>query len=181
MLAPPHRAKGAPSARRGEGLGVGGIPTSIGLQSPPPSLPHKGGGIALYIVERSRFQPIARAPVAGIEGAENARLDARERAQHLPFRERQPRREPERRVAQQPGRAAVRLEERRQPAARDLVERDVAPLTIPGDDALTVKIDPTNWFKIDNQVLDLVSLNGQLVELEDRFVAGISGTHSGRH
>ena len=57
----------------------------------------------------------------------------------------------------------------------------VPPLTIPGDEALTVKIDPSNWFKIGNRVLDLVSLNGQLVELEDRFVAGISGTHSGRH
>jgi len=57
----------------------------------------------------------------------------------------------------------------------------VPPLTIPGDQALTVKIDPASWFKIGNQVLDLVSLNGQLVELDDRFGAGISGTHSGRH
>ena len=31
----------------GEGLGVGGIPTAIALQSPPPDLPHKGGGMAL--------------------------------------------------------------------------------------------------------------------------------------
>jgi hypothetical protein len=30
----------------GEGLGVGGIPTASVLQSPPPNLPHKGGGIA---------------------------------------------------------------------------------------------------------------------------------------
>ena len=57
----------------------------------------------------------------------------------------------------------------------------VPPLTIPGDDALTVKIDPANWFRIGNQVLDLHALNGQLVELEDRFAVGISETHRGRH
>ena len=37
---PPPRAEGAPSARRGEGLGVGGIPIAGSLDSPPPSLPH---------------------------------------------------------------------------------------------------------------------------------------------
>ena len=42
---PPHRAKGAPLAQRGEGLGMGGIPTASVLQSPPPPFPHKGGGM----------------------------------------------------------------------------------------------------------------------------------------
>jgi aerobic carbon-monoxide dehydrogenase small subunit len=33
---PPHRAEGASSTRRGEGLGVGGNPTFDALESPPP-------------------------------------------------------------------------------------------------------------------------------------------------
>jgi hypothetical protein len=57
----------------------------------------------------------------------------------------------------------------------------VPPLTIPGDDALTVKIDPSAWFKLGNQVLDLASLNGQLIELGDHFEVGIEGSHRGRH
>jgi hypothetical protein len=56
----------------------------------------------------------------------------------------------------------------------------VPPLTIPGDEALTVKIDPSSWFKNGNQVLDLLALNGKLIDLEDRFESGISGTHRGR-
>jgi hypothetical protein len=56
----------------------------------------------------------------------------------------------------------------------------VPPLTIPGDDALTVKIDPASWFRVGNQVLDLLALNGRLVDLEDRFEIGLSGTHRGR-
>ncbi len=60
---PPHRAEGAPSARRGEGLGVGGLPRaesfgqnddiaspvshkqqSAGVFTPPPSPPRQGEG-----------------------------------------------------------------------------------------------------------------------------------------
>jgi error-prone DNA polymerase len=41
---PPRLAEGEPPARRGEGLGVGGNTTADGLESPPPDLPHKGGG-----------------------------------------------------------------------------------------------------------------------------------------
>jgi hypothetical protein len=37
------------------------------------------------------------------------------------------------------------------------------------------------WFKNGNQVFDLLSLHGRLIELDDRFEGGISGTHSGRH
>ena len=52
---PPPRAEGAPSVRRGEGLGVGGIPIANSSDSPPPGVPHvdaehrsamKGGGEA---------------------------------------------------------------------------------------------------------------------------------------
>jgi hypothetical protein len=57
----------------------------------------------------------------------------------------------------------------------------VPPLTIPGDDVLTVKIDPSAWFKLGSQVLDLASLNGQLIELGDHVEAGIEGSHRGRH
>ena len=57
----------------------------------------------------------------------------------------------------------------------------VPPLTIPGDDALTVKIDPARWFMLGNQVLDLLSLNGRLIDLEDHFEVGISDVHRGRH
>jgi valyl-tRNA synthetase len=38
-----HYAAGSPPPG-GEGLGVGGAPTADGLRSPPPGLPHKGGG-----------------------------------------------------------------------------------------------------------------------------------------
>lgn len=54
------------------------------------------------------------------------------------------------------------------------------PLTIPGDDALTVTIDPSAWFKNGNQVLNLAALNGRLVDLGN-FTSGISGTHRGEH
>lgn len=57
----------------------------------------------------------------------------------------------------------------------------VPPLTIPGDDALTVKIDPARWFRLGNQVLDLLSLNGRLIDLEDHFEMGVSEVHRGRH
>jgi hypothetical protein len=57
----------------------------------------------------------------------------------------------------------------------------VPPLTIPGDDALTVKIDPSAWFKLGTQVLDLASRNGQHIELGDHFEVGIEGSHRGRH
>ena len=55
------------------------------------------------------------------------------------------------------------------------------PLTTPGDQNLTVTIDPTAWFKLGGQVLDLASLNGQLIELDDNFTRGLSGTHRGEH
>jgi hypothetical protein len=55
------------------------------------------------------------------------------------------------------------------------------PLTVPGDETLTVTIDPSAWFKLGAQVLDLAALNGQLIELGDHFSSGVSGTRHGRH
>jgi chaperone required for assembly of F1-ATPase len=44
---PPHHAEGVSSERRGEGLGVGGSPTTNGLRSPPPyPSPTRGEGKA---------------------------------------------------------------------------------------------------------------------------------------
>lgn len=55
------------------------------------------------------------------------------------------------------------------------------PLVIPGDDLLTVKIDPSAWFRNGDQIIDLLALNGTLVEFEDEFEGGIMETHRGRH
>jgi hypothetical protein len=55
------------------------------------------------------------------------------------------------------------------------------PLTIPGDEALTVRIDPAGLFKIGTQVLDLLALNGQLVESGLPFESGVSGVRRGEN
>lgn len=52
------------------------------------------------------------------------------------------------------------------------------PLVVPGDQVLTVKLDPSMWFKIGDQVLNLAALNGRLVDLGN-FRTGISGIHHG--
>ena len=52
---PPHRAEGASPTRRGEGLGVGGIPTIAVLPSPPPCpSPTRGEGIPSCVAPHSR-------------------------------------------------------------------------------------------------------------------------------
>jgi pyruvate dehydrogenase E1 component beta subunit len=52
---PPHRAEGASSTRRGEGLGVGGTQTATVLRSPPPQpSPTRGEGVR---VEPGAAQP----------------------------------------------------------------------------------------------------------------------------
>ncbi|MEO8193765.1 MAG: hypothetical protein ABI681_07930 [Gemmatimonadales bacterium] len=53
------------------------------------------------------------------------------------------------------------------------------PLVIPGDKALTVKIDPTAWFKNGTNVADLLSLNGKLVNFGAQFGRGISRVKRG--
>lgn len=53
------------------------------------------------------------------------------------------------------------------------------PLVVPADDVLSVNIDPTLWFRSGTQVLNLVALNGKLVELGEGFRIGIRGSHRG--
>lgn len=53
------------------------------------------------------------------------------------------------------------------------------PLVIPGSQALTVKIDPSEWFKSGAQVMNLVALNGKLVEFSEQFGRGMKGTRRG--
>jgi hypothetical protein len=50
------------------------------------------------------------------------------------------------------------------------------PLVVPGDQVLTVQLDPAMWFKVGNQVMNLAALNGRLVDLGN-FGNGISGIH----
>jgi hypothetical protein len=52
------------------------------------------------------------------------------------------------------------------------------PLVVPGDQVLTVQLDPAMWFKVGNQILNLAALNGRLVDLGS-FGNGISGVHHG--
>ena len=60
------------------------------------------------------------------------------------------------------------------------IEQQLAtPLTVPGDNALQVMIDPTAWFRNGTQVLDLAALNGQLVNLGNGFMNGVRGTNRG--
>jgi hypothetical protein len=42
-----------------------------------------------------------------------------------------------------------------------------------------VKIDPSEWFKSGSQVMNLVALNGKLVEFSDQFGRGMKGTRRG--
>jgi hypothetical protein len=58
-------------------------------------------------------------------------------------------------------------------------DRISPPLVVPGDQALTVKIDPTAWFKSGNQVMNLLALNGRLVEFGEQFRNGMEGTRRG--
>ena len=53
------------------------------------------------------------------------------------------------------------------------------PLVVPGTQALTVKIDPSEWFKSGSQVMNLVALNGKLVEFSNEFGRGMKGTRRG--
>jgi hypothetical protein len=53
------------------------------------------------------------------------------------------------------------------------------PLTVPGTQVLTVKLDPSMWFKNGNQVLNLAALNGRLVDIGNGFGTGIKSAHRG--
>ena len=59
------------------------------------------------------------------------------------------------------------------------VEQAISPpLVVPGDQVLTVNLDPSMWFKVGNQVLNLSALNGRLVDL-GTFRDGIVRIHHG--
>jgi hypothetical protein len=59
------------------------------------------------------------------------------------------------------------------------VEQAISPpLVVPGDQVLTVNLDPSMWFKVGNQVLNLAALNGRLVDLAT-FRDGIVRIHHG--
>jgi hypothetical protein len=61
----------------------------------------------------------------------------------------------------------------------EIEQRIEPPLHVPQDNALSVKLDPAAWFKSGNQVLNLLALNGRLVELGGQFRDGIRGAHRG--
>ncbi len=52
------------------------------------------------------------------------------------------------------------------------------PLVIPGDQVLTVHLDPSMWFKVGDQVLNLAALDGKLADL-GKFKDGIKSIHHG--
>jgi hypothetical protein len=52
------------------------------------------------------------------------------------------------------------------------------PLVVPGNQVVTVNLDPSMWFKNGNQVLNLAALNGRLVDL-GTFRNGILRVHRG--
>jgi hypothetical protein len=52
------------------------------------------------------------------------------------------------------------------------------PLVVPGDQVLTVHLDPSMWFKVGNQVLNLAALDGKLADL-GTFKNGIKSVHHG--
>lgn len=53
------------------------------------------------------------------------------------------------------------------------------PLTVPGSQVLTVKLDPSMWFKNGDQVLNLAAMNGRLVDIGHGFGNGLTGAHRG--
>jgi len=53
------------------------------------------------------------------------------------------------------------------------------PLVVPTDNVLSVNIDPTLWFKNGGQVLNLLALNGKLVDFGEGFRGAMRGSHRG--
>ena len=73
-ISPPHHAEGVSSTRRGEGLGVEGIPTADVLQSPPPlPSPTRGEGVPLAIAWHETLDQVPDGPAMVIA---NEFLDA---------------------------------------------------------------------------------------------------------
>jgi hypothetical protein len=53
------------------------------------------------------------------------------------------------------------------------------PLVVPTDNVLSVNIDPSMWFKSGGQVLNLLALNGKLVDFGEGFRGALRGSHRG--
>ncbi len=54
------------------------------------------------------------------------------------------------------------------------------PVTIPGASAITIDVDPTQFFKVGQNVIDLGALNGQTVDLEAEVEHGFEDAHGDR-
>lgn len=51
------------------------------------------------------------------------------------------------------------------------------PLVVPSNDVITIDLNPALWFKNGSQVVNLLALNGRLVDIGDGFRGGILGAH----
>lgn len=62
--------------------------------------------------------------------------------------------------------------------ARVQIEKPLdPPITIPGTTAITIDFDPSQLFRVGQNVLDLARLNGQTVELEAEMANGFEDVH----
>jgi hypothetical protein len=61
----------------------------------------------------------------------------------------------------------------------EIEQRIDPPLVVPRDNVLSVKLNPAAWFKSGDQVVNLLALNGRLVEFGSQFRTGLTGVHRG--
>ena len=61
----------------------------------------------------------------------------------------------------------------------EIEQRIDPPLVVPRDNVLSVKLNPAAWFKSGSQVVNLLALNGRLVEFGSQFRTGLTGVHRG--
>jgi hypothetical protein len=61
----------------------------------------------------------------------------------------------------------------------EIEQRIEPPLVVPQDNSLSVNLDPALWFKNGTQIVNLLALNGKLVDFGSAFRGGFTGTHRG--
>jgi hypothetical protein len=61
----------------------------------------------------------------------------------------------------------------------EVEQRIEPPLHVPQDQVLTVNLNPAAWFKVGDQVINLLALNGKLVEFGPQFKNGLTGARRG--